>query len=238
MQSYLPPRSIPSIHEHALQYTVLEVCVARTGARGVPRISKLVYASFRLSTLLSITTHTGHPPRSITMSSPMPSSPLHTLFLTEAILKILGGATFILFPSSILKNLIAPPYTPALTLLVRCLGTQTLAFSIPLFLAARSHGLGKEGRRLVYWSVLAREGFLMIGLLGGIAGIWSRGRAQDGLRVERSLEEGKGGESRAAEEDQAVEQRMLQRGSWLWVAELVPFVVGRVWILTQKEEWF
>lgn len=98
------------------------------------------------------------------MASKQPPSPLHSLFLTEAILKVLGGATFILFPSAISKNLAAPPYTTLSTSLIRSLGTQTIAFSIPLFLAARSGTLGKEGRRSVYWTVLAREGFLIMGL--------------------------------------------------------------------------
>ncbi|KAJ4305885.1 hypothetical protein N0V90_001418 [Kalmusia sp. IMI 367209] len=64
--------------------------------------------------------------------------PLRTLFLTEAILKVIGGTIFLFAPSTILKNLSFPPYSMLSTSLIRNLGTQTLAFSIPLFLAART----------------------------------------------------------------------------------------------------
>ena len=175
----------------------------------------------------------------------MPSSnslsPLRNLFLTEAILKVLGGASFILFPTTILKNLVAPPHTQISILLIRSLGTQTIAFSVPLFLAVRSWGgLSKEARRLVYWTLLAREGFLMCGFLGAIGtiGFSGRGSGSDKDSAERELEEGKARDLRIAAEDEVVQQRRLRKGLWLWVAELVPFVVGRVWILTQKEEWF
>jgi hypothetical protein len=171
------------------------------------------------------------------MSSPTPPSSLRTLFLAEAILKVFGGAIFIIFPSGILRNLTVPPYNPLCTLLVRCLGTQTIAFSVPLFLGARSDTLSREARKMVYWSVLAREGFLIVGLLGGAAGGWFGG-SRKRLEMERSLEEGKMREVRIDEEDMAVEESRLRRGVCFWVAELVPFVAGRVWILTQKKEWF
>jgi hypothetical protein len=172
------------------------------------------------------------------MTSLNSSSPLRTLFLTEAILKVLGGATFILFPSTIAQNLTALPCTPLSTNLLRGLGTQTVAFSVPLFLAAWSGTLSREGRRLVYWTVLAREGFLMAGLLGGIATSWISNHAGNTLGIERGLEEGKGQVVRAEEADKVSEEKKLRRGLWLWVAELAPFVVARLWILTQREEWF
>jgi hypothetical protein len=43
---------------------------------------------------------------------------------------------------------------------------------------------------------------------------------------------------RGGEEDRMVEGGGLRRGLWLWVAELVPFVLGRMWILGTRPAWF
>jgi hypothetical protein len=86
--------------------------------------------------------------------------------------------------------------------------------------------------------VLAREGFLMAGLLGAIATSWASNHSENALSIERELEEGKRQMVRAEEADKVSEEKKLRRGLWLWIAELAPFVVARLWILTQREEWF
>ena len=94
----------------------------------------------------------------------------------------------------------------------------------------------------MYWAVLAREGFLAAGLLGQIA--WSyvgRERMDDlkrGNEDVKELEEGLGSVRRGKEEDEELSRRKLRVGLWVWMAELAPFVVGRLWILKMRGEWF
>lgn len=167
------------------------------------------------------------------MSSP---SPLATLFLTEAILKVIGGSIFFISPSTILKNLQSPPYPPISLCLIRSLGTQTIAFSIPLFLAARSEG---KSKRIVYWTLLGREGLLGLGLLAQVGwSYFSEWREQHEEVDVKALEEGFAAEKRGQKEDEQLEVLKLRKGIWLWTAELVPFIVGRIWILKQREAWF
>lgn len=206
-------------------------------------------------------------PFSLFSSSPTPSipipvsnSPLPKLFITEAILKVLGGSLFFFSPSLILKNLASPPYPASSLSLIQSLGTQTLAFSIPLFLAARTDATSVKSRRIVYCALLAREGFLGLGLLGQLgvsyAREWWRGSNQPGPRrtkKERLMALARaqptnagyvmpGGWEEEGEDMKVLMEReeaeRLRRGLWLWVAELVPFVVGRVWILSSKGQWF
>lgn len=179
-----------------------------------------------------------HIPRYYPTMPPPRTSPLPTLFLTEATLKLISAAIFIASPPTILKHLVPAPYSPLSTSLIRAFGTQTLAFSVPLFLAAR--GGGKETRRIVYVAMLAREGFLAVGLVGEMVGLWARGRKGgegDGGK-ERAVEEGRVGEERAMGEEEDERRGVLIRGLGLWVAELVPFVFGRVWVLGWRGEWF
>ncbi|KAF1951197.1 hypothetical protein CC80DRAFT_539095 [Byssothecium circinans] len=175
---------------------------------------------------------------------PPPPSPLPTLFLTEAVLKVLAGATFLLFPTSILQNLSPEPFSPSSLALVRSFGTQTIAFGIPLFLTARADA---GTRRLVYATLLAREGFLAVGLLGQVAGLYfgvgregggSGGEGEVEGQRERLLEEGRVGKERDGVEDRRVGEEMLRRGLGVWVVEVLPFVVGRVWVLGWRGEWF
>ncbi|KAF2658644.1 hypothetical protein K491DRAFT_713358 [Lophiostoma macrostomum CBS 122681] len=168
-------------------------------------------------------------------------SPLPTLFLTEAVLKIIGGSIFFFSPATILKNLASPPYAPSSVSLIRSLGTQTIAFSIPLFLASRSDAVSVRSRRLVYWTMLAREGVLGLGLGWQILEGWWGERCLgvgDGDEDAKALEEGLVGESRVRAEDEGLGSRKLRRGMWIWIAELVPFVVGRLWVLGWRGEWF
>lgn len=160
------------------------------------------------------------------------SSPLRALFLTEAALKLIGGSIFLFAPTTVLKNLTSSPYPPSSVALVRNFGTLTLAFSVPLFLAARQDAASVKSRRIVYWGLLAREGFLAVGLVGQIVWSWAPEEKDDmGARaLEEGLVEEKEGES--------AELRRLKRGLWVWVVELVPFVIGRAWVLQRRGQWF
>lgn len=176
--------------------------------------------------------------RSTTMPSPSPSTsplPLCTLLLAEAALKFFSGTFFLVSPSTILSRFSLPPHAPVATLLTRLLGTQTLAFAVPLFLAGRMD-VGGRGVRVVYWACLARETFLTVGLVGSMIGMWV-GEKGEGVD-ERDIEEGQAGEKRGRVEDRVAARRMLVRGMGWWVAELVPFVVGRAWVLGWKGAWF
>lgn len=139
----------------------------------------------------------------------MTSSPLRRLFLIEGVLKVLGGLSFLVLPEYYLTQALpitgVPPIAPSSITLFQSIGSQTIAFSIPLFLASRQTPEAIASRRIVYWALLARESFLFASIL---------------------LQEGdqEGGFTRAA------------LRSWLF--ELAPFVVGRIWILWMKKEWF
>jgi hypothetical protein len=147
----------------------------------------------------------------------MPStSPVPTLFLTEALLKVAGGLYFLLSPSTILSLTSTPPFPASSLSLIQHLGSQTIAFSIPLFLAARNTPQAVASRRIVYWAVLGREGLLMATLLWQIWGF--RG---DGEGKKRG--HGEGG--------------FTEKGLWRWVGELAPFVVGRAWVLGWRGSW-
>jgi hypothetical protein len=202
------------------------------------------------------------------MASPSPSpSPLPTLFLTEAILKVIGGSIFFFNPTFVLKKHItaSPPYatSPAALTMIRLLGTQTIAFSIPLFLASRGDKDSVRSRMIVYWALLAREGCLGAGALvmafeGLGLGWWGRkgegkvkveeiGKSKrrddgEGREAGKVVKDGLAGESRGRgrgrEEDEVLERRKLRRAMWIWVAELAPFVVGRLWIMRYRPEWF
>ncbi|KAF2710185.1 hypothetical protein K504DRAFT_501457 [Pleomassaria siparia CBS 279.74] len=196
---------------------------------------------------------------------PISNSPLPKLFIAEGILKVLGGSIFFFSPTLILKNLAAPPYNASSLSLIQSMGTQTLAFSIPLFLAARGDFASAKSRKIVYCALLAREGFLGLGLLGQLglsyAKEWWRGgfvgSAEAGPRrttKERLMALARsapstgdfvmpGGWEEEEGEDVKVllereEQERLRCGLWLWVAELAPFVIGRAWILSSKGSWF
>jgi hypothetical protein len=168
------------------------------------------------------------------------ASPLSTLFPIEGILKIIGGSIFILYPSTILKNLQEPPYPATSLSLIRSLGTQTIAFSIPLFLAAKSRQ--PSVKRGVYLTLLGREGLLALGLFAQIG--WSfvaeryarkGGPGDDEIAA---LEEGNALEIKGRRDDQQAATQKWRRGSWFWIAELVPFIMGRIWILTRRDIWF
>jgi hypothetical protein len=194
--------------------------------------------------------------------------------ITEGILKILGGSLFFVSPVLILKNLVSPsiaaaapsPYPASSLSLIQSLGTQTIAFSIPLFLAARSDANSVKSRKIVYLSLLARESFLGLGLLGQLGFSYGKEWWKYGFKPSPNVSGGKpstrkerlmalarakptsggyvmpGGWEEEGEDVRIVkereEQEKLRYGLWLWMAELVPFVLGRVWILKYKPGWF
>ncbi|PVI04689.1 hypothetical protein DM02DRAFT_668889 [Periconia macrospinosa] len=169
-----------------------------------------------------------------------PPIPLTTLFLTEGTLKLISGFTFILSPHSILKNLYPsspspsqhPSYPPVSVALTRIFGSQTIAFSIPLFFAARAD---KRIKKLVYLTMLAREGCLAAILLGQLTiGYFWEGKGEGVGTVEggdRILEEGRVGEVKGEGVRREMESVALRRGLWVWLAEVAPFVVARVAVL-------
>jgi len=210
----------------------------------------------------------------IGISMPISNSMLPKLMITEGILKVLSGSLFFVSPVIILKNLLSPstsatapsPY-PALSLsLIQSFGTQTLAFSIPLFLAARSDANSVRSRKIVYLSLLAHESFLGLGLLGQLGFSYGSEWWKHGFKPSPNASGGKtstrkerlmalarakptsggyvmpGGWEEEGEDAKVVkdreEQEKLRYGLWLWVAELMPFVLGRVWILRYKPGWF
>ncbi|KAF2014820.1 hypothetical protein BU24DRAFT_423736 [Aaosphaeria arxii CBS 175.79] len=172
----------------------------------------------------------------------MSGNPLPLLLLSEGVLKVIGGSVFLFSPTTILKNLQSAPCTATSISLIRNLGTQTLAFSIPLFLAARNDVVSIKSRRLVYWTLLGREGLLALGLLGQIGwshvGQWKSPVDKGAEERERLLEEGLGYDLKGRDEDVRWDERVLRKGLLLWVAELTPFILGRIWILTMKKDWF
>lgn len=138
------------------------------------------------------------------MTSP---SPLGRLFLIEGVLKVLGGLSFLVLPEYYLTKAlpITPPITPSSMSLFQNIGSQTLAFSVPLFLASRETPEAVASRRIVYWAILARETFLAVSIL------LQKGDQQGGF---------------------------TQGALRSWFLELAPFVIGRIWILLRKKEWF
>jgi hypothetical protein len=210
----------------------------------------------------------------IGISVPISNSPLPKLMITEGILKVLGGSLFFVSPVLILKNLVSPsiapatpsPYPASSLSLIQSLGTQTLAFSIPLFLAARSDSSSVKSRKIVYLSLLARESFLGLGLIGQLGFSYAKEWWRHGFKPSPSVAGGRtstrkerlmalarakptsggyvmpGGWEEEGEDVKVVtereEQEKLRYGLWLWVAELMPFVVGRIWILKYKPGWF
>lgn len=86
----------------------------------------------------------------------------------------------------------------------------------------------------------------MVGLLGQMVGllVWGRAGEMHGVHGGdddgdvRAVEEGLVMERRGKGEDWKVERQKLVGGLGWWVAELVPFVVARVWVLGWKGEWF
>ncbi|KAI1488577.1 hypothetical protein F5X96DRAFT_671513 [Biscogniauxia mediterranea] len=140
----------------------------------------------------------------------IPQSPLRTLFLTEGLMKLAGGLVFIASPQTPLAVAVAPPIPSSAMLLTRLLGTQTLILGVSLLLASARSARAVASRRVVYWTVFARDATLLtvltLQLWVGDNGSDALGFTSGGLRV--------------------------------WISELTPFFVGHLWILLRKPHWF
>ncbi|KAI1769768.1 hypothetical protein F4818DRAFT_435092 [Hypoxylon cercidicola] len=141
--------------------------------------------------------------------SPNPTSPLRSLFLTEGVMKLAGGLMFVLWPQTPLSGAVAPPIPPAALLLTRLLGTQTFTLGISMLLASANTPTAISSRRVVYWTVFARDATLVTVLA---LQYWF-GDNVDALGFS-------------------------PRGLRMWLAELMPFCLGHLWILTAKPHWF
>ncbi|KAI6091711.1 hypothetical protein F4821DRAFT_225420 [Hypoxylon rubiginosum] len=137
------------------------------------------------------------------------ASPLRSLFLTEGVMKLAGGLMFIVSPQTPLSVAVALPIPPAALLLTRLLGTQTFTLGVSMLLASANTPTAVASRRVVYWTVFARDATLVavlasqywFGYNAGVLGFSPLGLCS-------------------------------------WLAELMPFCIGHLWILTAKPHWF
>ncbi|KAI2465598.1 hypothetical protein F4781DRAFT_18147 [Annulohypoxylon bovei var. microspora] len=137
------------------------------------------------------------------------ASPLRLLFLNEGVMKLAGGLIFIVSPQTPLSVAVAAPIPPSALLLTRLLGTQTLTLGISMLLASARTPKAVSSRRVVYWTVFARDATLVTVL---------------------ALQLWFGDNSDAA--------GFSSKGLRSWLAELMPFCLGHLWILTTKPHWF
>ncbi|KAI2632659.1 hypothetical protein GGS26DRAFT_85771 [Hypomontagnella submonticulosa] len=141
--------------------------------------------------------------------SSSPASPMRSLFLVEGLMKLAGGLMFMVSPQTPLSVAVAAPIPPSALLLTRLLGTQTFTLGISMLLASANTPTAVSSRRIVYWTVFARDATLVTALtlqlwLGDNTG--ALGFSPTGLRS--------------------------------WLAELMPFCLGHLWVLLAKPHWF
>ncbi|OTB08922.1 hypothetical protein M426DRAFT_316222 [Hypoxylon sp. CI-4A] len=136
-------------------------------------------------------------------------SPLRSLFLTEGVMKLSMGLVFMISPKTPLSIAVADPIPPSALLLTRLLGTQTLTLGISMLLASAKTPAAISSRRIVYWTVFARDATLatMLALQ-----LWF-GENNDVLGF-------------------------TPKGLRAWFTELMPFCLGHLWVLTFKPHWF
>ena len=77
----------------------------------------------------------------------------------------------------------------------------------------------------------------MVGVLGQMGWAWLQGDG-NGDEVDRAVEEGLVRKKRDEVEDRVLERHRLAKGMAWWVAELLPFVVGRLWVMGSRRAWF
>ncbi|KAI0879952.1 uncharacterized protein GGS22DRAFT_101828 [Annulohypoxylon maeteangense] len=137
------------------------------------------------------------------------TSPLRFLFLTEGVMKLMGGLVFVVSPQTPLSVAVAAPIPPSARLLARLLGTQTFTLGISMLLASTKTPKAVSSRRIVYWTVFARDATLVTVLTLQLL----FGENSDALGFSA-------------------------KGLRAWLAELMPFCLGHLWILTTKPHWF
>ncbi|KAI1506036.1 hypothetical protein F5X99DRAFT_366927 [Biscogniauxia marginata] len=142
--------------------------------------------------------------------SSAPHSPLRALCLTEGLMKLAGGLIFIASPQTPLAVAVAPPIPSSAVLLTRLLGTQTLILGVALLLAAAHSPKAAGSRRIVYWTVFARDATLLTVLA---LQLWFGENDNDALGF-------------------------TSGGLRAWISELTPFLLGHLWILLRKPHWF
>ncbi|KAI1135785.1 hypothetical protein F5Y05DRAFT_415785 [Hypoxylon sp. FL0543] len=141
--------------------------------------------------------------------SSIPASPLRPLFLIEGVMKLAGGLMFMVSPQTPLAVAVAAPIPPSALLLTRLLGTQTFTLGVSMLLASAKTPQAVSSRRVVYWTVFVRDATLATVLA---LQLWS-GDNGDALGFSPG-------------------------GLRAWLAELMPFCLGHLWILTMKPQWF
>ncbi|KAI1456519.1 hypothetical protein F4805DRAFT_226773 [Annulohypoxylon moriforme] len=144
------------------------------------------------------------------MSARSPSpSPLRSLFLVEGVMKLAGGLVFIISPQTPLTVAVAAPIPPSALLLTRLLGTQTFTLGISMLLASARTPKAVQSRRVVYWTIFARDATLVTVLMSQLL----FGDNSDALGFSVN-------------------------GLCAWLAELMPFCLGHLWVLTMRPHWF
>ncbi|KAI0180730.1 hypothetical protein GGR52DRAFT_2859 [Hypoxylon sp. FL1284] len=137
------------------------------------------------------------------------ASPSRSLFLTEGVMKLAMGLVFVISPHTPLSGAVALPMPPAALLLTRLLGTQTFTLGVSMLLASAKTPAATSSRRVVYWTVFARDATLVTVLA---MQYWF------------------------GDNDNVL--GFSPKGLRSWLAELMPFCLGHLWVLTTKPHWF
>ncbi|KAI1214339.1 uncharacterized protein F4807DRAFT_122660 [Annulohypoxylon truncatum] len=169
---------------------------------------------FRFQDRIPSDTHRHYPRQSIGIinhneMSTKSTSPLRLLFLTEGVMKLAGGLVFMISPQTPLSVAVAAPIPPSALLLTRLLGTQTFTLGISMLLASTRTSKAVSSRRIVYWTIFARDATLVTVL--ALQLLFGQNSDALGFSV---------------------------KGLRACLAELMPFCLGHLWILAAKPHWF
>lgn len=136
-------------------------------------------------------------------------SPIRGLMLTEGVLKLISGFIFIHSPQNVLSLAMPQPFPPSSLLLVRMLGTQTATLGACLLLASTKTPTAAATNRIAYWTVFIRDATL-VAVLG-----W---------------------QLLFADADHPL--GLTRKGLQMWMAEISPFMIGHLWVLLRRPQWF
>lgn len=143
------------------------------------------------------------------MAATQPGSPMRGLLLTEGVMKLAGGFIFIVSPRTILGMAMPTPAPSSALLLTRMLGTQTFTLGVCLLLASANTPSAVASRKLAYWTVFTRDASL-VAILG-----WQLLLGD----VDAPL-------------------GLTRKGLQGWIGEIVPFMLGHLWVLLRRPGWF